>query len=310
MKVSYNIISAIVLLLLTACAGPLDNADFIPGPDGEVGNSPETEEIVPDVVGFDQVKVISFNVRTSTADKGTANAWDKRKAAAPALIRKENPTLFGVQEAMIGQVDYMKDELPEYEWIGVGRDDGEKKGEMMAVFYKKSDLQLEDWDTFWLADGGPATPTLGWDATYMRTATWAIFTHVPTGRKFFYINTHLDHQAQKAREESIKLICSRLTSLNPTGLPAVITADFNSETSDAIFNPLKAMMNNTREYSASYDNFATFNGWGSNSSRKIDHIFISPGFKSLSYRTIRERYANVSYVSDHYPISSLLEFNQ
>ncbi len=308
MKMIIKIFSAFAVLALSACAGPLDNADFIPGPNGEAGSSSGNEELVPDVINFDQIKVISFNVRTATADKNTDNAWDKRKAAAPALIVKENPTVFGVQEAIREQVDYISGSLSDYAWIGVGRDDGENKGEFMAIFYKKNDVELVDWDTFWLSET-PDKASKGWDANYYRTATWAVFSHKATGKQFLYINTHLDHEAQKAREESIKLICSKLNELKPSGVtPVVITADFNSETSDDIFNPLKALMNNAREYSAATDSYATFNGWGSSNGRKIDHIFVSPEFKSLQYRTIRERYAGVAYVSDHYPISVLLEF--
>ncbi len=304
----FKIFSVFAVLAVSACAGPLDNSDFIPGPSGDMGSGSDSGEIVPDEIKFDQVKVISFNVRTATADKNTDNAWDKRKAAAPALITKENPTVFGVQEAIREQVDYINSQLPDYEWIGVGRDDGENKGEFMAIFYKKSVVELVDWDTFWLSET-PGTPSKGWDANYYRTATWAVFNHKATGKQFLYINTHLDHEAQTAREESIKLICAKLAELKPSGqTPVVITADFNSETSDAIFDPLKALMNNSREYSSATDSYATFNGWGTSNGRKIDHIFISPEFKSLQYRTIRERYAGVAYVSDHYPISVLLEF--
>ncbi len=321
MKVIFKIFSAFVVLAVSACTGHLDNSYFIPGPSGDIGSGSDSGEVVPDEVKFDQVKVISFNVRTATAtaDKGTTNAWDKRKAATPALIIKENPTVFGVQEAIREQVDYISGQLPDYDWIGVGREDGKGrydgenagKGEFMAIFYKKSDVELDSdygWGTFWLSED-PDVPSKGWDANYYRTATWAVFNHKATGKQFLYINTHLDHEAQTARQESIKLICSKLASLRPTGqTPVVITADFNSETSDAIFDPLKALMNNAREYSSSTDSYATFNGWGTSNGRKIDHIFISPEFKSLQYRTIRERYAGVAYVSDHYPISVLLEF--
>ncbi len=315
----FKIFSAFVVLAVSACAGHLDNSYFIPGPSGDIGSGSDSGEVVPDEIKFDQVKVISFNVRTATADKGTTNAWDNRKAATPALITKENPTVFGVQEAIREQVDYISGQLPDYDWIGVGREDGKGrydgenagKGEFMAIFYKKSDVELDSdygWGTFWLSEDSDV-PSKGWDANFYRTATWAIFNHKATGKQFLYINTHLDHEAQTARKESIKLICSKLASLRPTGqTPVVITADFNSETSDAIFDPLKALMNNAREYSSATDSYATFNGWGTSNGRKIDHIFISPEFKSLQYRTIRERYAGTAYVSDHYPISVLLEF--
>ena len=39
----------------------------------------------------------------------------------------------------------------------------------------------------------------------------------------------------------------------------------------------------------------------------IDHIFYSD-FTPLEYHTIMDRWNGVQYISDHYPISALLEF--
>ncbi len=253
-----------------------------------------------------QLKVISFNLRTATADKGTPNHWDNRKDAAAALIMKENPTVFGVQEAILSQVNDMKERLPEYEFIGVGRNDGGVKDEMMGIFWKKADVELLDWGTFWLSET-PSEVSKGWDSKFYRSATWAVMKHRPSGKRFFFLNTHLDHIAKVAREESIKLICAKLEELNPKGYPAFVTADFNSDTSDMIFEPLKAVMNNAREFAPETDDLPTFNRWGSGSPRTLDYIFVSKSWKLLRYRTIQDEYG-VPYVSDHYPISALLQF--
>lgn len=292
------------------CGRTLDNADYVPGfvYDGSGdGNNDDNNpgEIIPDEVGTNCVKVISFNVRVGTGDNNTVNAWDIRKKAVPVLLTKENPTVFGVQEALKAQMDYMKENLPDYDAVGVGRDDGKEKGEYMSIFYKKDVVTLEEWGTFWLSQT-PDIPSKGWDATYYRTATWAIFTVKATGKKFFYMNTHLDHIAQLARKNSILLICDKIAQLNPEGYPAILTADFNSPTTDAIFDPLKLVMKDARATAPVTDNLGTFNGWGASNS-VIDHIFYS-GFGIESYRTIRDVYLGVQYVSDHYPISAMLEF--
>ena len=52
--------------------------------------------------------------------------------------------------------------------------------------------------------------------------------------------------------------------------------------------------------------FGTYNGWGTTTST-IDHIFYSD-FTPLEYHTIMDRWNGVQYISDHYPISALLEF--
>ena len=108
------------------------------------------------------IKVISFNVRLSTRSDGD-NWWENRKHASINMLNEEKPTVFGLQEALPGQVEYLVENLPEYDYIGVGRDDGKKKGEFMAIFYLKEKVELLDGGTFWLSET-PDVPSKGWDA--------------------------------------------------------------------------------------------------------------------------------------------------
>lgn len=292
-------------LAAAGCSETLDNADFIedyvyPEDPSDPGDGTD-----PDVVGENQVKVISFNMRTGGADNGTQNAWGARREGIPAMMAKENPTVMGVQEALSYQLTFVTENVPGYEYYGVGRDDGRSTGEMMAIFYKTDVVELGEHGTFWLSET-PDEVSYGWDAAYRRTATWAFFTVKATGKKFFYINTHLDNEGSEAREQSIRLICDKLAELNPDGYPSILTADFNSTTDDVIFDPLKMVMHDARTDAAVTDQFGTYNGWGTTTST-IDHIFYSD-FTPLEYHTIMDRWNGVQYISDHYPISALLEF--
>ena len=306
MKKMTFLISVLFMGLAAAgCSETLDNADFIedyvyPEDPSDPGDGTD-----PDVVGENQVKVISFNMRTGGADNGTQNAWGARREGIPAMMAKENPTVMGVQEALSYQLTFVTENVPGYEYYGVGRDDGRSTGEMMAIFYKTDVVELGDHGTFWLSET-PDEVSYGWDAAYRRTATWAFFTVKATGKKFFYINTHLDNEGSEAREQSIRLICDKLAELNPDGYPSILTADFNSTTDDAIFDPLKMVMHDARTDAAVTDQFGTYNGWGTTTST-IDHIFYSD-FTPLEYHTIMDRWNGVQYISDHYPISALLEF--
>ena len=306
MKKMTFLISVLFMGLAAAgCSETLDNADFIedyvyPEDPSDPGDGTD-----PDVVGENQVKVISFNMRTGGADNGTQNAWGARREGIPAMMAKENPTVMGVQEALSYQLTFVTENVPGYEYYGVGRDDGGSTGETMAIFYKTDVVELGDHGTFWLSET-PDEVSYGWDAAYRRTATWAFFTVKATGKKFFYINTHLDSEGSEAREQSIRLICDKLAELNPDGYPSILTADFNSTTDDAIFDPLKMVMHDARTDAAVTDQFGTYNGWGTTTST-IDHIFYSD-FTPLEYHTIMDRWNGVQYISDHYPISALLEF--
>ena len=52
-------------------------------------------------------------------------------------LKFENPDIFGAQEVLVEQLHDMLEQLPTYNYIGVGRDDGKEAGEYAAIFYNK-----------------------------------------------------------------------------------------------------------------------------------------------------------------------------
>jgi endonuclease/exonuclease/phosphatase family metal-dependent hydrolase len=250
-----------------------------------------------------EIKVMSYNIRLSS---GTIKAdsiyhWEHRKQASLNLMHEENPTVFGLQEACPDQMDYMVENLPEYGHIGVGRDDGKRKGEFMSIFYKKEEVEFIDGGTFWLSET-PDQVSKGWDAACFRTCTWAILKKKDTGKKFVYMNTHLDHMGKVAREESIKLIVERAEKLTGGKLPVFITADFNSPTSNAIFKPMQEAMLDARVEAPVTDDRGTLNCWGTTPPGVvIDHVFYR-GAEAQKFEVLRDKDYGAPYVSDHYPV--------
>jgi endonuclease/exonuclease/phosphatase family metal-dependent hydrolase len=250
-----------------------------------------------------EIKVMSYNIRLSS---GTIKAdsiyhWEHRKQASLNLMHEENPTVFGLQEACPDQMDYMVENLPEYGYIGVGRDDGKRKGEFMSIFYKKDEVEFIDGGTFWLSET-PDQVSKGWDAACFRTCTWAILKKKDTGKKFVYMNTHLDHMGKVAREESIKLIVERAEKLTGGKLPVFITADFNSPTSNAIFKPMQEAMLDARVEAPVTDDRGTLNCWGTTPPGVvIDHVFYR-GAEAQKFEVLRDKDYGAPYVSDHYPV--------
>ena len=250
-----------------------------------------------------EIKVMSYNIRLSSGTEKVDSIyhWQQRKQASINLMHEERPTVFGLQEACPDQMDYMVENLPEYGYIGVGRDDGKRKGEHMAIFYLKEEVELIDGGTFWLSQT-PDEVSKGWDAACFRTCTWAILKKKDTGKKFVYMNTHLDHMGKVAREESIKLIVERAEALTGGKLPVYITADFNSRTSEPIFKPMLAAMLDAREKAIETDERGTLNCWGTTPPGVvIDHIFFR-GAEAQKFEVLRDKNYGAPYVSDHYPV--------
>ena len=250
-----------------------------------------------------EIKVMSYNIRLSsgTIEADSIYHWEHRKQASLELMHQEQPTVFGLQEACPDQMDYMVENLPEYGYIGVGRDDGKRKGEFMSIFYKKDEVELIDGGTFWLSQT-PDQVTKGWDAACFRTCTWTILKKKDTGKKFVYLNTHLDHKGQEARKESIKLIVAKAEELTGGKLPVFITADFNSPTTNEIFKPIQEAMLDARVEAPVTDERGTLNCWGTTPPGVvIDHIFFR-GAEAQKFEVLRDKDYGAPYVSDHYPV--------
>ncbi|MAG87698.1 MAG: endonuclease/exonuclease/phosphatase, partial [Flavobacteriaceae bacterium] len=83
---------------------------------------------------FSQVKLMTYNIKYANENDGE-NSWSYRKDWITSQIKFYEPDIFGVQEALQVQIDYFSEHMPNYKHIGVGRDDGMKKGEYSAIFY-------------------------------------------------------------------------------------------------------------------------------------------------------------------------------
>ena len=275
--------------------------------------SEEDELTIPIKVyaGSDEIKIMSFNVRTKTSETDPANNWDNRKEACVELIKEHRPSIIGFQEAKYSsQWVYLKEQLAgSYDGYGVNRDTGAESGsgEVMGILYDKRVILKLDGGTFWLSET-PDEPSKGFGAGHSRCATWGLFRHIITGQTFYYINTHLDHQVALAQVEGMKLIAQDFEKYKDT-YPLFLTGDFNITSSNAAIDPIEGFMYNTREVApeAFTDYNSTYNGFTGTKSSIIDHIYCSNYLQVVSYHTINESYGGVNYVSDHYPIYAIVK---
>lgn len=261
--------------------------------------------------------VMSFNIRYGAANDGE-NSWDKRKDLACEVIRRQNPDLIGLQEALRGQLDDIRAALPEYGEIGVGRDDGQTKGEYSAILYRKDRFDVNDSGTFWLSDTPTVPGSITWGNACTRVCTWARFLPQSAGKPFYMFNTHLDHVAQPAREKGMALILSRVSGRKHPD-PIILTGDFNSGENNAVVHYLKGerelnaadnglsknpqpLVDTFRTVQKEAREVATVHGFkGTRAGSKIDYIFVSPGAEVLKAEILHDNKDN-HYPSDHFPI--------
>ncbi len=311
---------ALVLLAFVGCS---EGADYGSGNNNntnndntDAGDNTPTEFVpsfTPSYASDSEIKVMSFNVRLYTSEDNYLNEWPHRKDACMLMIKHQQPTIFGLQEAKYSdQYLEFKYELEKSNYVGYGlnRDTGEESGngETMAIFYDKTKVKLLDGGTFWLSET-PDKCSKGWDGACNRTATWGLFEHIATGKTFCYINTHLDHKGDKARLNGPKLIMERFAKYNPDGeYPQFLTGDMNLAPDHKALDAFEETMVNVRTEAPANktDKCATYNGWKKTSTSIIDHIFCTQGMKVLEYHTVIEDYG-VEYISDHYPIYAIIK---
>jgi endonuclease/exonuclease/phosphatase family metal-dependent hydrolase len=255
----------------------------------------------------EELKVMSYNIRLGSGQDGT-NSWRFRAPVTLEMLKDQAPDVFGVQEALDYQVALIEEYADDYDCVGVGREDGRKKGEHMSIFWNKKTIKLLKWGTFWLSET-PEVPSKGWDSNYFRTATWALMKDKKTGKKFYFVNTHLDHKGREAQKNGLKLIIDRIASINPQGYPMILTGDFNVKPDDSVLTDLDKIMQCTRKVALVTDNHNTFNGWGkAKSDSVIDYIYFSGFSRCVEYQTVTKEYGGRKFISDHFPIISTLVF--
>lgn len=236
----------------------------------------------------------TYNIRyQNSGDEKNGNVWATRCKVICDMINFEAPDVFGTQEVLIGQLRDLRAGLDNYDFIGVGRDDGKEAGEYSALFYKKDHLTLLNNGNFWLNET-PDKPKLGWDAACIRICTWGEFKQKQTGFHFFHFNLHMDHVGIVARREAAKLIVKKIREI-AKGVPVIVTGDFNVDQNNEIFKIFTDSGILKDSYSAARLRFAengTFNSFDTGlwSSSRIDHVFVSPEFAVDRYGILTNAY--------------------
>ena len=153
-------------------------------------------EVMASGIG-DRLRVMTYNIRMDNPGDGD-NQWKFRKDLAAEMVKFHE----------------VLDRLPEFAYVGVGREDGKTKGEYAPIFYRKDRFTVEKSGNFWLAEDMNAVGKKGWDAACERVATWAILKDKNTGKRLFFLNTHLDHMGKVARHEGALLVIDQATKLS------------------------------------------------------------------------------------------------
>lgn len=257
------------------------------------------------VVDFEEkaegsIRVMSFNLRYGALGIITRSS---RNDEVLETIKKGKPDSFGVQEATPTWMRYLSKQLKdEYDYVGVGRADGNNSGEYSAIFYQKDKYEVYESDTFWLSET-PDEPSVGWDASTNRICTWAMLENKETGAMYVHMNAHFDHIGEEAQKNSVEMILSKAEEFN--FLPVVFTADMNIKEGSENYNKMAEsdVLWDTKYIAPETMDYLTFHDMNpsENEGRILDYVFINNLFGVTTYRVVTAG-IDGKFVSDHYPV--------
>lgn len=276
-----------------------------------------------------ELNVATFNIKCGTShgmgNVKSGNGWDDRKGYLCDLVNFTAFDVFGAQEVRYGQLKDMVAALPDYAYIGVGRDDGKTKGEFCPVFYRRERFKLLNSGTFWLSDT-PNEVSRGWDGMCNRVCSWGYFQDKLTKSKFYFLNTHLDNKGAVAKTKGVELILKFIEE-HCKGAQVIVTGDMNVNQNSEWYKMfvasgvLKDSFVAARYRFAPSGTFSTFTPTRYSTNR-IDHIFVSKDVVVERYGVLTLHYwrasdeeiyqgerlpANIEkrtvhLLSDHYPV--------
>ncbi len=263
----------------------------------------------------DGVKVMTFNIRYDNPSDGD-NQWSNRTTFVADVIHNSAASIVGIQEGLHHQVATLDSLLPSYSYVGVGRDDGATEGEYTAIYVDTTQFEIIEEATFWLSES-PDRPSVGWDASMERIATYAILFPRPSSSlpstPFLVVNAHFDHRGELSRTQSAFLIQAKVEELRHFGamesIPALVMGDFNASPSSDAIEVFRSFLNDSYHATmsppigpvATYNGFKVQPGGYQDPDGRIDYIFTSDEFSVQTYAAIDE-IRDGRYVSDHFPI--------
>ena len=240
------------------------------------------------------LNIATYNIRNDNKGDVTAgNGWLQRCPVIAGQILFHDFDIFGTQEGKYNQLEDLKKALPGYDFIGVGRDDGQQGGEHSAIFFKMDRFKILRKGDFWMSTVTDR-PNKGWDAALPRICSWGEFKEIKSGLTVLVFNLHMDHIGVEARRESAKLILAKMRELG-SKTPVILMGDFNIDQNNEsylLLNTSGILQDAYDQSPVRYANNGTFNAFRTDlkTDRRIDHIFLTSHFKVLRYGVLTDIY--------------------
>ncbi|GAA2131885.1 endonuclease/exonuclease/phosphatase family protein [Glycomyces algeriensis] len=255
----------------------------------------------------DRLHLITFNLRYEGGDP-SPRTWDERRPLVKALLEKERPTVLFTQEGLYAQNQDVLEDLKDHDWIHLGRLGG-SKSEATAVFWDRRRLKALEYDHLWLSDTPLLIGSRSWGNNVVRMLTWVRFQDLRTGKDFYVVNNHFDHQSEDSRQQGAQM---NLDVISAWTSPVIVAGDFNNTPDTPIHQIftdgglVDTMLAAEEPVTPVY---GTWNGWNpvpTEEERRIDWILTTPEVRILK-AGVNTYTRDGRTPSDHWPAQALIE---
>lgn len=262
-----------------------------------------------------ELSIMSFNMKyeNQNSPSDPIHTFTIRKYGIDETLKKYDIDIIGSQELRGWQHDEIMNLLgSNYSSVGLPRNDSDS--ERCSIIYNNQKIQYIDGETIWLSLTPNVKGSKSWDSSHPRILTYGKFLHINTNTEFYFFNTHLDHKSSEARKNQLQMVVNYMEKYS--NYPILLTGDFNMYQNDECFLPLT---NLKTKYDTTFTPFLeklgsemkTTHGFnGGTEGAPIDYIFYSTNNITIKNTTIiHDLYNDRYYLSDHYPIHSIIKFN-
>ena len=174
------------------------------------------------------VRVGTYNIRVSSADVNSTNAWKYRKGDLTNLVHRLDLDVVGFQEVRPNQLEFLREAFPECAVSGFFHDNARQKvATPNPIFFRRKQFDLLKEGVFWLSETPEVRNSKSWDTKFARVCSWVILTNKTSGTILCFANVHTDHISRLAREKGMEVVLNRLDEIAPKGAPVILVGDHN-----------------------------------------------------------------------------------
>lgn len=257
-------------------------------------------------------RIMSCNIRVALdEDEAKGFGWSTRKDVCIEVIKSYSPDIFCLQEVLKVQYLDIKKAFSNYMAFGFEGPDMDAYPEgyhgiaKNVIFFSKDRYEYISSGCYWLSETPLIAGSKSWETARARHCNWVRLKNKSTNKEFRVLDLHLDHVAQLAKEQQIKLVMEESAQYDAE-FPQLLAGDYNADMKNEVIKIIKS--------SGWTDTFAAVNGEiepgrtthgfqgpkvkpGKNG--RIDFIFSRGPIKTTSSKIVKDEVGGV-YPSDHY----------